>query len=309
MGIWSRTYVCCAVPLYNGGIYAILAQFLVISVVAGVLCFAAPSIVSVTTPSFLSYILGVLCFAVAAGQPFGFFGVYREKPRLFKAFLRINGLLVTASILLALAIVIISAVQHSKGVDSCTRLFGTDNADSTAKNICNIWTWIQIGIMGLLFGIVALCEFYFVFYTSIYASEQRLDHARYDSVYSTAQEEIRQSGLWDGASMSRPSYSQDELAAPGYPIGHGRNASKSSGLRNEVARGDAEEYLADGGRGQGGKLRKGGGGGGGRAPVTATSVVGYQDEEYAPYDYANPTEQGFRPPYESSQMHGHAQRW
>lgn len=89
----------------NGGIYAILAQFLVISVVAGVLCFAAPSsalplssrslpsrlilpfraVVSVTTPSFLSYILGVLCFAVAAGQPFGFFGVYREKPRLFKA--------------------------------------------------------------------------------------------------------------------------------------------------------------------------------------------------------------------------------
>jgi hypothetical protein len=74
-------------------------------------------------------------------------------------------------------------------------LFGTDNADSTAKNICNIWTWIQIGIMGLLFAIVALCEvrrlagfvlpcplmrlgisqFYFVFYTSIYASEQRLD--------------------------------------------------------------------------------------------------------------------------------------
>ncbi|EGU12846.1 Proteophosphoglycan ppg4 [Rhodotorula toruloides ATCC 204091] len=295
--------------VHNGGIYAILAQFLVISVVAGVLCFAAPSIVSVTTPSFLSYILGVLCFAVAAGQPFGFFGVYREKPRLFKAFLRINGLLVTASILLSLAIIIISAVQHSKGVDSCTMLFGTDNADSTAKNICNIWTWIQIGIMGLLFAIVALCEFYFVFYTSIYASEQRLDHARYDSVYSTAQEEIRQSGLWDGASMGRPSYSQDELAAPGYPLGHGRNASKSSGLRNEVARGDEEEYLAEGGRGQGGKLRKGGGGGGGRAPLNATSVVGYQDEEYAPYDYANPTEQGFRPPYESSQMHGQQQRW
>jgi hypothetical protein len=75
MGLWSRTYVCCAVPLCkhgtsrlarcgrladlgsvtqplatcfaahtdNGGIYAILAQFLIVSLVTGVLCFAAPS--------------------------------------------------------------------------------------------------------------------------------------------------------------------------------------------------------------------------------------------------------------------------
>lgn len=85
-----------------------MAQFLIIAVVAGVLCFAAPAssshlhsvswlrhlliegalpppVVSVTTPSFVSYILGVLSFAVAACQPFGFFGVFREKPRLFKS--------------------------------------------------------------------------------------------------------------------------------------------------------------------------------------------------------------------------------
>lgn len=84
MGLWSRTYVCCAVPLCklrasacwrqrftdshqipllhrcrapldydrtepyvghadNGGIYAIMAQFLIVSLVTGVLCFAAPS--------------------------------------------------------------------------------------------------------------------------------------------------------------------------------------------------------------------------------------------------------------------------
>ncbi|GAA6005376.1 uncharacterized protein JCM10292_007327 [Rhodotorula paludigena] len=329
MGIWSRTYVCCAVPLYNAGIYAIMAQFLIIAVVAGVLCFAAPAIVSVTTPSFVSYILGVLSFAVAACQPFGFFGVFREKPRLFKSYLRLNGLLVTASILLALAVIIISAVKHSEGVDQCTRLFSADDTDTTANDICNIWTWIQIGIMGLLFVIVGLCEIYFICYTSIYASEQRLDHARYDSVYSNAAEEIRQSGLWDQA--SRPSYSQDELIAPGYPsaAGHGRNASKSSGLRNEIAR--AEEYddeYYEGPRGGAGayqdayaypqqqyqqqpqtavgaKLAKAKrGGAGSAAPYNATSVVGYRDEEEGLYDYPG-GEGGFRPPQQSSET----RRW
>lgn len=71
MGLWSRTYVCCAVPLCkreslqptcvlfrrvfadcgralsynvdNSGIYAIMSQFAIIALVTGILCFAAPS--------------------------------------------------------------------------------------------------------------------------------------------------------------------------------------------------------------------------------------------------------------------------
>lgn len=133
---------------------------------------------SVVTPNFVSYILGILCFAGAACQPFGFFGVYREKPRLFKALcavsglvepeqtankrtirsLRINGVLVTCAILCALAIIIISAVKHSTAVDNCTALFSANSTDTTANTICNVWTWIQIGIMGLLFVLVGLCQ-------------------------------------------------------------------------------------------------------------------------------------------------------
>ncbi|GAA5965448.1 hypothetical protein JCM8115_005754 [Rhodotorula mucilaginosa] len=318
MGLWSRTYVCCAVPLYNGGIYAILAQFLIVSLVTGVLCFAAPSIVSVVTPSFVSYILGVLCFAVAACQPVGFFGVYRERPRLFKGFLRINGILVSAAILCSLAIIIVSAAKHSTGVDNCTALFSADNTDTTANTICNIWTWIQIGIMGLLFVLVGLCQVYFVCYTSIYASEQRLDHAKYDTVYSHAAEEIRASGLYDSSynyATGRPSYSQDELSDPTRPsfaAEHGRNLSKSSGLRNELARGETQEYLNELEAGQGvgpdrrqvGKLRKGGNGGGGGGHLgSQVAPVGYADDDYSQqYDY-NGYEGGFRPPHESSEMH------
>ncbi|GAA5854483.1 hypothetical protein JCM8547_004859 [Rhodosporidiobolus lusitaniae] len=313
MGLWSRTYVCCAVPLYNAGIYAILSQFLILSIVTGVLCFAAPSIVSVTTPSFCSYILGILCLLVAAAQPVGFFGVYREKPALFRTYSRINGVLVAAALLLALALIIISAAKHSSGVDACTRLFSQDDSDTSADTICNIWTWIQIGIMGLLFVIVGLCEIYFVCYEGIYASEQKLDHARYDSVYSTAANEIRQSGLWDGAA-GRVSYSDDPAYVGGggpYGGGHGRNMSKSSGLRNELRRGETQEelseYAAGGGGGGGNKLKKSGLGKSSYAPENASSVGGYRDDDYEERyggygGQGGGYEHGFQPPQVSSEM-------
>ncbi|GAA5906688.1 hypothetical protein JCM6882_008096, partial [Rhodosporidiobolus microsporus] len=156
--------------------------------------------------------------------------------------------------------------------------------------------------------------------------------ARYNSVYSHAADEIRQSGLWDG--VARQSYSDDgplphpSPYGPGAGYQHGRNMSKSSGLRNEVARGGDEtvEDLMDpyAGGGGGGKLKKshgGGGGGGGRAPANASSVVGYSDayDEEAQYGrgagggrYDDPYaygggEGGFRPPEQSSEVP--ARRW
>ncbi|KAM0788695.1 hypothetical protein ACM66B_002792 [Microbotryomycetes sp. NB124-2] len=240
MGLWSRTYVCCAVPLYNVGAYAILSQFTVIALVTGVLCFAAPDIIAVTVPSFAPYVLGIVCIAVAVFQLFGFLGVYRDKPSMFKTYARINTVLVTAALVIALVLIILSAARHSTAVNNCENLFAnkatsTDQVTS-GTDICNIWTWVQIGIMGLLFLIVALCEAYFLMFSHIYSSEQKLDHARYNSVYSTAAEEIRQSGLWD--SMNRPS-----LDAPGYPQTHAR---QQSGLRHEVSRYDDGADYDDG---------------------------------------------------------------
>lgn len=76
---------------------------------------------------------------------------------------------------------------------------------TSGTSICNVWTWAQLGVMGLLFLIIALTEVSFVFigpqlmrdflvhghggkvltiicwqayflmYQGIYASEQRLD--------------------------------------------------------------------------------------------------------------------------------------
>jgi len=67
-------------------------------------------------------------------------------------------ILVLLSLLLSLAIIIISAVKHKDAIDTCQRLFSADATDDTGEGICNIWTWVQVGIMGLLFIIVGLCE-------------------------------------------------------------------------------------------------------------------------------------------------------
>jgi len=121
--------------------------------------------------------------------------------------------------------------------------------------------------------------------------------ARYNSVYSTAAEEIRQSGLWDGQHL-RPSYSQDDLP-PGAPYagqGHGRNPS---GLRNELGRRneyeDSREYLDEYGQKEGAGYEKG---------TYGTEVSGYQDQ-YEDVRYQDHHRQqegggGFRPPVQDS---------
>ncbi|GAA5916438.1 uncharacterized protein JCM6883_006108 [Sporobolomyces salmoneus] len=308
MGLWSRTYVCCAVPLYNSGIYCILAQFLIISLVTGVLCFASPSIITVTTPNIISYVLGVLNFVITGWQLVGFFGVYRDRVKLFKTYSRINTALILLALLLSLAIIIISAVKHNTAIDTCQRLFSTDATGNTGEGICNVWTWVQVGIMGLLFVIVGLCELYFLMYSSIYSSEQKLDHARYNSVYSTAAEEIRQSGLWDGYAQ-RNSSSFEGLPPP--HAQHGSGLSKSSGLRNELSSNGAggeymesREYLDEYGyKGEGEKV-------GGDSYVS-----GYRDDER--YEYTHPQQlqqgyygnegggRGFRPPQVDSTEYEH----
>lgn len=195
-------------------------------------------------------------------------------------------------------------------------------------------------------------QVYFMSYEAIYASEQKLDQyvplflplslpspspapfsrltrpsspcphsARYDSVYSTAANEIRQSGLWDGQ-HGRPSYSGPYYSDADPSQQHVR---QGSGLRNELPRGDTTEDLAyEAGEKKGGnKLKKSGlgrgaQGGNGYAADSVSGVSGYKDrggeEQYeyggggGGYDYAGGREEAFVPPEQGSQMH-QGQRW
>lgn len=76
--------------------------------------------------------------------------------------MRFNTVLVVLALVVALVFIILSAAKHSDAVSTCENLFAdrssSQNDITSSTDICNVWMWVQIGIMGLLFVIVGLCE-------------------------------------------------------------------------------------------------------------------------------------------------------
>jgi len=260
----TRDRCCVAVPLYNVGIYAIFAQFAVIALVTGVLSFAAPYIVAVSIPSFGAYILGACCLIVFGLQGWGFFGVYKEKPGTYRKYVHVNMGAVALTFVLALVWIIVSAVKHNTAVTACIEQFVTETENSgtstsasddaslididsgavSGSSLCSIFTWVQTGIMGGLWLALLIIEVYFVMMSRAYSREQRLDHQRYNSIYTEQRQSyIRQSMVWD-RQASLDGNSDPTAAPPGFAA-HGRSfssVSKSSNLRNEVkVAGDHDE--------------------------------------------------------------------
>jgi len=132
-------------------------------------------------PSIAPIIFGVLCCITAAAQLLGFIGVggvrllsyafsylnhdafSQERPILFRRFLSLHSLLITAVFSLAAAFIILSATRHSDSKTRCTRDFfvpDPDNADDTlqkeANALCEIFPWVDVGVMGAIWVILAI---------------------------------------------------------------------------------------------------------------------------------------------------------
>lgn len=60
---------------------------------------------------------------------------------------RTNFVLVGLSLLLPLVWIILSAAKHSDVVDKCVTQFSSDNSSVDGQTICNIFTWIQLGVL------------------------------------------------------------------------------------------------------------------------------------------------------------------
>jgi len=255
MGFLSRQYVCFALPMYNVGIYAVIGEIFVVALVTGILSVAAPDIIAVSIPGFGAPLLGALCIILAVFQIWGVICVRKEYANQFKRYTNINIAGTTLLLLLALIWIIISAVNHNSAVNACMAQFLAPNQTDTVTgtllgspvsssqsqsghDVCNVFMYVQIGIMVFLWILIALSQTYFLAVEKVYASEQRSDHVKYNSIYSSAGEEIalRRSGLWD---PSTPRTSTDEAATTKID-----NAPpKGSGLRNEYRPEDSESEL------------------------------------------------------------------
>ncbi|KAF8271403.1 hypothetical protein EI94DRAFT_1777463 [Lactarius quietus] len=164
-----RDYCCCAIPVVNAGVYATLIEQFVLGILAGTLSIATPQIVGASTPSSARWIFAVICYIGAIIQVFGFIGVAQEKPIMFRRYTTLHILITTAAFSVAAAWIIVSATRHN-----------------TAKSNYNvqIFPWVDVGIMGGLWILLAVSQFYFYLIISGYGVGQRGDHEKYNSIYS-----------------------------------------------------------------------------------------------------------------------------
>ncbi|EDR15022.1 uncharacterized protein LACBIDRAFT_300731 [Laccaria bicolor S238N-H82] len=183
-----REYCCCAIPLVNAGIYSTLVVQSATGILVGVLAVGTPSIVGASTPSFASWLLGIICFVAAAVQFLGFIGVSREKPVLYRRYVTLHGLVVSAAFSIAVAWIIMSATRHSTAQDKCIQDFLSDTTGSgSATTLCNIFPWVDVGIMGALWVILAILHLYLYVVLSSYGTSQRRDHEKFNQNYDSIQ--------------------------------------------------------------------------------------------------------------------------
>ncbi|KIJ38437.1 hypothetical protein M422DRAFT_176537 [Sphaerobolus stellatus SS14] len=189
-----KEYCCCAIPLLNAGIYITLTEQFVVAATAGILAFATPSIVGASVPGWVPTVFAILCFVAAAIQILGFLGVVRESTVMFRRYTTLHSMILLAVFTFSAVFIGISASKHSTAQAACiTTFFPADSgatetaltgSDSEGKLLCNIFTWVGVGIMGALWVILAIFHAYLYFVISGYGSSQRDDHRKYYSLYS-----------------------------------------------------------------------------------------------------------------------------
>jgi len=224
-----REYCCCAIPVIYTGIYTTLTEQFVLGIVAGVLSVGTPSIVGASTPSFAKWLFAIICWVGAALQLLGFAAVRNEKPTMFRRYTTLHLLVTIAAFSIGAVWIALSAARHTEAENTCKSTFfpGTSTVTTDEGNIlCNIIPWVDVGVMGGLWVLLAIVQVYLYFVMSAYASGQERDNTRYDSLYDPTKPLASDIPLTNRGDpwASRPS--TDSLANPrGY---HDRSDSVNS---------------------------------------------------------------------------------
>lgn len=228
----ARDYCCCAIPIVNAGIYATLVEQTVLGILVGTLSLATPSIVGAATPAISPIILAILSYVAAAVQILGFVGVAREKPITFRRYATLHVLITFAVFSVAAVWIVISASRHSVAQLKCETNFFPSSSSTTqeGQTMCNIFPWVDVGVMAGLWVVLALAQTYFWTVLSSYSHGQEHDHASYDSVFGSSNpltaNDIPMTNQKDGWN-SRPS-TEALAGGAGGQYGHVRQESQTS---------------------------------------------------------------------------------
>lgn len=164
-----------ALPLVNFGAYAIIIEVAFVSLCVGILALAPPSIVATmgALPGWTKGLMAAFGFITFVWQLLGLISVARESPSLYRFYIRINFLLTLIIIVLAIAFFATSAAKHSDSLNACINNYGaapntsgtgiqiaqaSDALSGTGHDICNIFIWVQVGVMGLLLVVLGFTQ-------------------------------------------------------------------------------------------------------------------------------------------------------
>ena len=85
--------------------------------------------------------------------------VFQESPGLFKRYVQFHLIALLVAFSVAIAWIIISATRHSTAQSNCLKnFFDNDTTNSEGTTLCNIFPWVDVGIMGGLWVVLAILQ-------------------------------------------------------------------------------------------------------------------------------------------------------
>ena len=126
----------------------------------------------------------------------------QERAILYRRYTTLHLLITLGAFSVAAVWIALSAARHSQAKSDCqTRFFSDTTEASEANTLCDIFPWVDVGLMAGLWVLLAVAQVchaepisasnmlnscsktYFYVVLSSYGTGQRLDHEKYDSMY------------------------------------------------------------------------------------------------------------------------------
>ncbi|PWZ02818.1 hypothetical protein BCV70DRAFT_197085 [Testicularia cyperi] len=210
-------FCCCYLPLVNVGAYMLVIETALVSLAVAICALAPPTIVATAgaIPTWSKSLVAALGFVSLGWQLIGLVAVARQMPTLYHTYVRINLLLTLCIIVAAVAFLVVSAAKRSEVVQTCVTTYGvalptsttsgvsiasiagdTDIFSAAGQDICNVFVWVQTGVMAGLIVLMAITQFYMLFAQRAYGKDQR-DAFRSTKNYHDIPMNPRDSGVWE----------------------------------------------------------------------------------------------------------------